>query len=531
MCQYSNCTAGSAGPVGGTCAPCRAGKYSPTSRATACTNCEAGKYVYSGSAFCISCPTGKTSVPGSVSQMDCNLNSFRLGAPSSNQTVVPLAIVATCVAVNTQALYSCTSSEQCKYQGCDGYCDPSLRCWTWATNGSKWCQDQPPGLLAGTYSGDGKNGGGDKACATHVVRLSLSLSLFGWMYMAESNHTLWAKFMESIARAAGASPADVGSCSHASFNCWFDSSTSRMMTIDNNEGIFYRDFRIDVSVNAKDKAAADAIGARLTYNNINAELLKSGIYNHGSYNAQVVVRPFTQSLSAAPFPIGPIIGGAVGGVVLIGMTIAYWWCWRQRNTSGQQSAVPGPSVSALLTVQEPVMRHRRPPSALPPTAPWSPPPTPPPAPSVPSLSATVPLPFAATTNARAAPFTRPQSQPHVVMGDVYDPSLSEMRAWQHQPVVQEETPCETGCFQEEETVRDRMPSGPPLHPPPPFSPPPPQPPEAPRKRECVVCYDKEPTMAMIPCGHVCSCFDCAELLRECPMCRAPVLEARRIYLL
>ena len=353
------------------------------------------------------------------------------------------------------------------------------------------------------------------------------------MYMAESNHTLWAKFMDSIARAAGASPADVGSCSHASFHCWFDSSTSRMMTIDTYEGIPYKwDFRIDVSVSAKDKAAADAMGARLTRTNINAELLKSGIYNHGHYGAEWVVTPYTQSLSAAPFPIAPIIGGAVGGVVLmIGMAIAYWCCWRQRNTfSGQQSAVPRPSESAPVTV--PGLRPRRPPNAPPPAAPWSPPLTPPP--SAPSRTAAVPLPFAATS-ARAALCTRPgsQSQPEsVIMGDVYDPSVSEIRAWQQQPVEQVETPCEARCFQEEkETVRDKMPSGPPLHPPPPSSPAPPQPPEAPRKRECVVCYDKEPTMAMIPCGHVCACEDCAEWLRECPMCRAHVLEARRIYLI
>ena len=217
-------------------------------------------------------------------------------------------------------------------------------------------------------------------------------------------------------------------------------------------------------------------------------------------------------------------------MVLIGMAIAYW-CWRQRNTSGQQSDQARPSQSALVTVREPAMRPRRPPSAPPPAAPWSPPPTPPPAPSAPSLSAAVPVPFAATS-ARAAPSTRPgsQSQPeNVIMGDVYDPSLSELRAWQQQPVEQEETPCETECFQEEET--DRMPSGPPLHPAAPSSPPPPQPPEAPRTRECVVCYDKEPTMAMIPCGHVCACADCAGFLRECPMCRVPVLEARRIYLI
>jgi len=37
-CQY--CTAGKAGPVGGTCTPCSAGKYSPNSGATACIDCE-----------------------------------------------------------------------------------------------------------------------------------------------------------------------------------------------------------------------------------------------------------------------------------------------------------------------------------------------------------------------------------------------------------------------------------------------------------------------------------------------------------
>jgi hypothetical protein len=285
----------------------------------------------------------------------------------------------------------------------------------------------------------------------------------------------------------------------------------------------------------------------------------------------------------SPFPI---IGGAVGGVVLIGIAIPYWWCRRQRNTSGPQSAVPRPSESAFMTVSAPAMpsqpsalpRPCRPPSAPPPASPRSLPPTP------------LPVPSAA---ARAAPPTRPrgsQSQPgNMMVGDVYDPSLSELRAWQQQPVIARtlQTPVhssaagmgtdqstaslqaqeqiiaqpnddnvydnsqvplvydnssanqhaqqacfETRCFQqEEERVRDRMTTGPPLHPAPPSFPTPPQPPEAPWKRECVVCYDKEPTMAMIPCFHVCACEDCFRFLRECPMCRAPVFEAKRIYLI
>ena len=78
---------------------------------------------------------------------------------------------------------------------------------------------------------------------------------------------------------------------------------------------------IDVSVIAKDKAAADVMVARRTYHNINAELAKAGFPR-----AEVVVNSFTQSLSATPFPIAPIIGSAVGSVVMIGMAIAYWRC-------------------------------------------------------------------------------------------------------------------------------------------------------------------------------------------------------------
>ena len=72
------------------------GNYSGAG-ASVCTACAAGKYtMYVGtrppSVFCTSCPKGKTSVPGSVSQMDCEtcLDCIldNLGAPSSNQTIV-----------------------------------------------------------------------------------------------------------------------------------------------------------------------------------------------------------------------------------------------------------------------------------------------------------------------------------------------------------------------------------------------------------------------------------------------------------
>jgi hypothetical protein len=449
--------------------------------------------------------------------------------------------------------------------------------------------------------------------------------------MAEFNDDRRAKFIESIARAVGdrlyefgppIGPIDV--------------------TIDNVEAIssarrslLASSIRIDVTVKAQmPQEAADSKEQwfrclNLTQGNIIAETAKAGFPGAQSLgptesmcnNLKLPCREdlgywycCTSAMSRgagtsatsrgaeggmSPFPI---IGGAVGGVVLIGIAVAYWWCRRQRNTSGPQSAVPRPSESAFMTVSAPAMpsqpsalpRPCRPPSAPPPASPRSLPPTPLPAPSAAS---------------RAAPLTRrgSQSQPgNMMVGNVYDPSLSELRAWQQQPVIartiqtpvhisdagmgkdqstaalqapahsrtagmdtdrstaslhaqeqiiaqphddnEKEVPLvhdispanqhaqqacfETRCFQQqEERVRDRMTTGPPLHPAPPSSTTPPQPPEAPWKRECVVCYDKEPTMAMIPCFHVCACEDCFRFLRECPMCRAPVFEARRIYLI
>ena len=48
--------------------------------------------------------------------------------------------------------------------------------------------------------------------------------------------------------------------------------------------------------------------------------------------------------------------------------------------------------------------------------------------------------------------------------------------------------------------------------------------------ECVICLEKEAVVALIPCGHRCACEACAPSLRNCPMCRQPVREAKRIFL-
>lgn len=50
--------------------------------------------------------------------------------------------------------------------------------------------------------------------------------------------------------------------------------------------------------------------------------------------------------------------------------------------------------------------------------------------------------------------------------------------------------------------------------------------------ECCVCLDKQSTHAFVPCGHLCVCGSCAELLMrvdaKCPYCRARAQETCQI---
>lgn len=50
--------------------------------------------------------------------------------------------------------------------------------------------------------------------------------------------------------------------------------------------------------------------------------------------------------------------------------------------------------------------------------------------------------------------------------------------------------------------------------------------------ECCVCLDKQSTHAFVPCGHLCVCSSCAELLMcadaKCPYCRARAKEICQI---
>lgn len=47
---------------------------------------------------------------------------------------------------------------------------------------------------------------------------------------------------------------------------------------------------------------------------------------------------------------------------------------------------------------------------------------------------------------------------------------------------------------------------------------------------CVICLEKPPIMACVPCGHKCLCEDCAtEEIKTCPICRAPITDYLRIF--
>ena len=49
---------------------------------------------------------------------------------------------------------------------------------------------------------------------------------------------------------------------------------------------------------------------------------------------------------------------------------------------------------------------------------------------------------------------------------------------------------------------------------------------------CVSCYEVHSRIAMVPCGHLCLCSACSELLpneSSCPICRAPVTQRIKIH--
>ena len=52
---------------------------------------------------------------------------------------------------------------------------------------------------------------------------------------------------------------------------------------------------------------------------------------------------------------------------------------------------------------------------------------------------------------------------------------------------------------------------------------------------CVICHSNQSTKAVIPCGHMCLCDNCADvmaadLVEKCPICRGPLQDTMRIFL-
>jgi hypothetical protein len=47
--------------------------------------------------------------------------------------------------------------------------------------------------------------------------------------------------------------------------------------------------------------------------------------------------------------------------------------------------------------------------------------------------------------------------------------------------------------------------------------------------ECVVCADAPRSIALAPCGHLCSCEDCAGDLQQCPMCREEIAARLKVF--
>jgi len=55
-----------------------------------------------------------------------------------------------------------------------------------------------------------------------------------------------------------------------------------------------------------------------------------------------------------------------------------------------------------------------------------------------------------------------------------------------------------------------------------------------RHKECAICFSEKKCCAFVPCGHLCVCSSCADLIVQetsptCPICREPVESHFRVY--
>jgi len=113
----SDCTPGTFSSAGASgCTKCDPGYVASALGAASCDKCEPGKYAASaGSVSCKSCPLGKTSLPGSVSDKDCNLAFCGAGTYS---VAAASTVCTSCVAGKFSAAVGATVASTC------AECDP-----------------------------------------------------------------------------------------------------------------------------------------------------------------------------------------------------------------------------------------------------------------------------------------------------------------------------------------------------------------------------------------------------------------------
>lgn len=54
-------------------------------------------------------------------------------------------------------------------------------------------------------------------------------------------------------------------------------------------------------------------------------------------------------------------------------------------------------------------------------------------------------------------------------------------------------------------------------------------PNTPGYPKCVVCLERDSTVAYFPCGHTVTCRTCATSLNDCPMCRRRITHVARLF--
>jgi hypothetical protein len=46
---------------------------------------------------------------------------------------------------------------------------------------------------------------------------------------------------------------------------------------------------------------------------------------------------------------------------------------------------------------------------------------------------------------------------------------------------------------------------------------------------CCICFEEVKNVVFLPCKHLCSCYECAQPINDCPICRQKIVEKMQIY--